>query len=77
MMNKGVLASVLTSLMATSGGMDFPLIKEVPVPKLPRMPLTEEELETLASFEESREGRKAKKKYVKELEAKYAGRTNE
>jgi len=39
----------------------------------PRMILEPEEVEKLASFDDSKEGRKAKKAYVRELEAKYKG----
>lgn len=71
-MGKGTNALMAASLLAMQAGLpETPIIQPRKV-KEPRMPLTDEEIEMLASFPEDKEGRKAKKKYVRELELKYA-----
>ena len=59
------------SMLAVMAGMAGAPIIEAPRVKEPRMLLTEEELEKLASFGVTKEERRAKKAYVKELEIKY------
>lgn len=65
--------STVMALAAMAGLGGVPIIQPR---KGPRMPLEDDELEKLASFTDDKPGRKEKRKYVKELEAKYRALDN-